>query len=71
MMGLGLLVPVLIVVALVYALGWRPQDRRPPQGQFDEGREPEKTSLDIVKERYARGEITKEQYEEMRRELTV
>ena len=27
-------------------------------------------ALDILKERYARGEITSEQYEEMRRELT-
>jgi len=28
------------------------------------------TALDILKERYARGEITSEQYEEMRRDLT-
>jgi putative membrane protein len=27
------------------------------------------TALDIVKARYAKGEITKEQYEEMRRDL--
>jgi putative membrane protein len=30
---------------------------------------PEKGPLDIVKERYARGEITREQYEQMRRDL--
>jgi putative membrane protein len=28
-------------------------------------------ALDILKERYARGEITKEQYDEMRRDLMV
>lgn len=30
---------------------------------------PEKAPLDIVKERYARGEITRDQYEQMRRDL--
>lgn len=29
----------------------------------------EATALDILKERYARGEFTREQYEEMRREI--
>jgi len=30
----------------------------------------EETALDILQKRYARGEITKEQYEEMRRHLS-
>lgn len=31
---------------------------------------PENRALEILKERYARGELTKEQYEDMRRDLT-
>ncbi|NOX61651.1 MAG: SHOCT domain-containing protein [Chloroflexi bacterium] len=29
------------------------------------------TALEVLKQRYARGEITKSEYEEMRRELTI
>ena len=32
---------------------------------------PAESALDILQKRYARGEITKEQYEEMRRDLNV
>ncbi len=32
--------------------------------------QPKKNSLDIAKERYARGEITKEQFEQIKRDLS-
>ncbi len=64
-MGFGLLIPLLIIGAIVYALGWRPrvQDNQPMQSSS-------KSPLDIAKERYARGEISKEEYEQLRYDLS-
>lgn len=54
---------VLIIGVVAYVLGWRPQFLQmgsAPTGQ---------TPLEILKARYARGEITQEQYQEMRRSI--
>ena len=63
MMAFGLIIPLLLIGAVAYALGWRPQfnQARPPQT--------EQTPLDVLKARYARGEIGREEYEQMRRDL--
>jgi len=53
---------VVIVVLLVRSLGGS------SAGDFDR-LPPNKSALDILKERYARGEINKEEYEERRRVL--
>lgn len=53
-----------IVVAVAYAMGWRPDGGR--QGD----NEPRQSALDILKARYARGEISKAEYEAMRDNLT-
>jgi uncharacterized membrane protein len=67
MMGLDLILLV-VVGAIVYALGWRPQfnqtgpvESRPV--------ETSQTPLEILKARYARGEITGEEYDQIRRDL--
>jgi putative membrane protein len=63
MMGFGLLFPLLIGGAIAYAAGWRPeflQGSRPSPGQ---------SALDVLKERYARGGISKAEYEQMRQDL--
>ena len=65
MMGFGLIFTILLVVAVVYALGWRPQAQRQTHP------EPDASALDILKARYARGEISKTEYETLRDELTV
>lgn len=57
----------LIVAAVVLIIRWiggsSPGAAPPPSAP------PEKTPLDILKERYARGEIDKEEFEERRRVL--
>lgn len=60
MMGFDL---ILIVGVIAYALGWRPPFNLP---------KPAKTSqapVDILKARYAGGEISREEYEQMQRDL--
>ena len=63
MMGFGLIIPLLLIGAIAYALGWRPQfnQTQPPQA--------DQTPLEILKARYARGEISREEYDQMRRDL--
>jgi putative membrane protein len=57
---IGLIVIGLIIYFIVAAAQSRPE-RRPP--------EQKETPMDVLRMRYARGEITKEQFEEMKRDL--
>jgi putative membrane protein len=63
MMGFGLIIPLLLIGGIAYALGWRPQfnETRPSQTR--------QTPLELLKSRYARGELSSEQYDQMRRDL--
>ena len=63
MMGFGLVIPLLVIGAIAYALGWRPQSNQTRPAQTSQ------TPLEILKARYVRGEISREEYEQMRREL--
>ena len=60
MMGFDLL---LIVGVIAYALGWRPQFNQTGPAQTKQ------TPLEILKARYVRGEITREQYEAMKADI--
>ena len=53
MMGFGLILTLGIVGAIAYALGWRPQLNQTGRAQNSE------TPLEILKARYARGEISR------------
>ena len=55
----GFFILVLVIYLLVYGLR---NEGRPPQP-------PPETPLDILKKRYAKGEITREEYERMKRDL--
>jgi putative membrane protein len=57
MMGFDLL---LLVGVIAYVLGWRPQFNQTGSAQTKQ------TPLEILKARYVRGEISREQYEAMK-----
>ncbi len=60
---LGLIPLILIGLVVAFAVGWRPGNaQQPPRPQ-------EPSALDILKARYARGEISREEYQDMRRDL--
>jgi len=65
-MGLGLIITILVIVAIVYALSgkWSIQDNSPFVA-------PNKTNspLDLAKRRYAHGELSKEEYQTIRHGL--
>ena len=66
-MGFGLIIAILLVVGLIYLLN--------DQGQslndiFSSPAGNGQSALDMAKERYARGEIDKEEYEQLRHDLS-
>jgi len=63
MMGFGLIIPLLLIGGIAYALGWRPQSNQTGPTQTGQ------TPLELLKERYARGEISRAEYDQMRRDL--
>jgi putative membrane protein len=63
MMGFGLIIPLLVIGGIAYALGWRPQSSQTGSAKTKQ------TPLELLKERYARGEISREEYDQMRRDL--
>jgi putative membrane protein len=58
----GFIVLVLVIYLLAYTLRSGGRGARAPEA-------PCETPLDILKKRYAKGEITREEYEQMRRDL--
>ena len=54
----------LVIAVLVYGLRWLVGKDRPTEGSGNR-----RTPLDIVKERYARGEMTREEFEQMKKDL--
>ena len=62
MMGFDL---ILIAGVIAYVLGWRPKFNQAGPAQTNQ------TPVGLLKERYARGEISREEFEQMRRDLEV
>lgn len=66
-MGFGLILTILLVVGLVHVLNGRGQNIN---DLISPANKEHKSPLDITQERYARGEIDKETYEQLRHDLT-
>jgi putative membrane protein len=62
-----MLMPIVVIVVLVVCLYFL-FGRGGPRPFWPEGRE-EETAMEILKKRYARGEITKAEFEEMKKDL--
>lgn len=56
---------ILVIVGLVFLIKWVFQQNRPSD------QKPEENALEILKKRYARGEIDKEEYEQKRKDLSL
>jgi putative membrane protein len=54
-----------LIIALIIALIWTNTRKRNKYIPFD-GKE---TAMDILKKRYAKGEITKDQFDQMKKDL--
>lgn len=59
---------IMLIVRLIFWGTWR-SHRRPMWRPYDRGWRPRGEALGILEARYARGEITKEQYLDMRKTL--
>ena len=57
---------ILIIVAIIFAIRWLVVSSR----GGSHSQKSEETVLEILKKRYARGEINKEEFEEKKRDLT-
>ncbi len=63
-MGFGWIVPLFIIAMVVWMV-----TSRISRNRSDSGAPSRNSALEILKERYARGELSKEEFESMRKEI--
>ena len=64
----GLVILVLIIGVIAYISGWR-TDFLEQRSNYGSSSKTDDTALEILQERYARGEIDEEEYQKMKRNL--
>ncbi len=71
-MWFGMVLMVVFWIAVIFLIVWaiRQFSGRPSAASGTPPGAPRSNALDIARERYARGEISKEEYERIRRDLT-
>lgn len=62
----GMLFNLLVWIGIIWLVVWTV---RRLSGNAPGGQAPARTPLDVLKERYARGEISREEFEQMKRDL--
>lgn len=68
-MGFGWIFWLIIIGVAIWAVIRLTNQNSPNQQRYPSAGNLQETPLDILKKRYARGEITKEEYHEMRKNL--
>lgn len=63
-MVLNMIFSLLVIVGIVMLIAWAVEKLA-----GGDGRRQEESALEILKKRYAKGEISKEEYEEIKRDL--
>jgi putative membrane protein len=63
--GFMILLWIIIIIALVFFIRWLVQSSKGSKGSAQSG----SSAMEILKERYARGEINKEEFEEKKKDL--
>jgi putative membrane protein len=68
----GWILIIILVVILIYAVAGRGGNRPagPSMGLHMEDKQDLETPLDILKKRYARGEISRDDFEQMKKDLS-
>lgn len=56
---------ILVIIAVVFLIKWLIESSKKLPGETPVSQNP----IDILKQRYAKGEITKEQFEQMKKDL--
>lgn len=69
MMGFGWILVLLVVAAVAFGVGWRPRFGQPSESEPVAVAGGSKDPLDILRERYARGEISRDEYRAMQQDL--